>query len=151
MPNLPATVGKGVTALAESDESRSGAFAEAEALLATIGKTVTVTEESLDAVTAVSGSGPGSGCRNAELCVRAAIEAGLPMEQSDELVRQTFLGAAEMLSASKESAEELCRRVCSPGGTTLAGLEAMMNAGLEDALRKGVLAARDRSVELSRG
>lgn len=151
MPNLPATVGKGVTALAEVGEARTKAFAEAENLLATIGETVTVREDLLDAVTAVSGSGPGYVFRIADLFLKSAMEAGLPKEQADRLVRQTLLGAAEMLSSSEESAEELCRRVCSPGGTTLAGLEAMMTSGLEEAIRQGVLAARNRSVDLSRG
>lgn len=151
MPNLPATVGKGVTALAEPKDSHRSSFEEAKDLLSTIGETVTVPEDLLDAVTAVSGSGPGYLFRIADLFLQAAVEAGLPHKEADSLVRQTLLGAAEMLSSAPESAEELCKRVCSPGGTTLAGLEAMMAAGLEEAIRNGVLAARDRSVELSGG
>jgi pyrroline-5-carboxylate reductase len=151
MPNLPATVGKGVTALSEPKDSHPTSFEEAKKLLSTIGATVTVKEELLDAVTAVSGSGPGYVFRIADLFLKAAVEVGLPQAEADSLVRQTLLGAAAMLAVSEESAEELCKRVCSPGGTTLAGLEAMMAAGLEEALRKGVLAARDRSVELSGG
>lgn len=151
MPNLPATIGKGVTAISEPQGDSDEGFQEAETLLSTIGETVAVGEDLLDAVTAVSGSGPGYVFRIADLLLQAAVEAGLPKQQADRLVRQTLLGAAEMLAGSEESAEELCRRVCSPGGTTLAGLEAMMASGLEEAIRKGVLAARDRSVELSGG
>lgn len=151
MPNLPATVGKGVTGIAVGEGVPGDALAEAEALLGTVGATVRVPEELLDAVTAVSGSGPGYVFRIAEILIRGGVEAGLSQEQADALVRQTLLGAAEMLAASPDTAGELCRRVCSPGGTTLAGLEAMENAGLESALIAGVLAARDRSRELSGG
>lgn len=149
MPNLPATIGKGVTGIAVGEGTPPDAFGEAEALLGTVGATVRLPEELLDAVTAVSGSGPGYLFRIAETLVRAGVEAGLPEEQADLLVRQTLLGAAEMLASSTEKAGELCRKVCSPGGTTLAGLAAMEEAGLDAALARGVLAARDRSRELS--
>lgn len=151
MPNLPATLGKGVSGIAESEGTPTEALVEAEALLGTVGATVRLPEKLLDAVTAVSGSGPGYVFRIADILIRAGVEAGLSAEQADLLVRQTLLGAAEMLAASPETAEALCRKVCSPGGTTLAGLEAMEKAGLEAALIAGVLAARERSRELSGG
>ena len=103
----------------------------------------------MDTVTAVSGSGPGYVFRIADLMIQAGQDAGLTQAQAASLVSQTFYGASELLSSSEESAAELCRKVCSPGGTTLAGLEAMMANGLEKAIEAGVMAARDRSKELS--
>lgn len=151
MPNLPATLGKGVTGIAISPPTPEDAYLVAESILQTVGTTIRLPEELLDAVTAISGSGPGYIFRMAEILIRAGTILGLSEKQSSALVRQTFLGASEMLASSPEPAGELCRRVCSPGGTTLAGLEAMEKSGLEQALLAGVTAARDRARELSRG
>lgn len=149
MPNLPATVGKGVTALAESPESREKDLRFAEEILGAVGETVRVGEGLIDAVTAVSGSGPGYIFRIADLMVQAGCEVGLSEEQARSLTAQTLLGSAELLVQSGEHPSDLCHKVCSPGGTTLAGLDAMMANGLEAAIRAGVTAARDRSRELS--
>jgi len=151
MPNLPATIGKGVAGIAETPLTPDDAYAEAEKLLGTVGGTVRVAEELIDAVTAVSGSGPGYIFRIAEILIQAGVAVGLGEEQSRLLVERTLQGAADLLVASDAGAGELCRRVCSPGGTTLAGLDAMMKAGLEQAIKDGVRAARDRSRELSKG
>jgi pyrroline-5-carboxylate reductase len=150
MPNLPATIGKGVAAIAETPPTPEDSYGIAESLLQTVGTTTRVTEDLMDAVTAISGSGPGYVFRMAEILVKAGIEVGLSPDQADALVRQTLLGASEMLSLSLDSAGDLCRKVCSPGGTTLAGLEAMAVKGLEEALVSGVKAARNRSMELSK-
>jgi pyrroline-5-carboxylate reductase len=151
MPNLPATIGKGVAGIATTPSTPAEAYEEAEKLLGTVGGTVRVEEELMDAVTAVSGSGPGYVFRIAEILIRAGVQVGLSEDQSRSLVEKTLQGAAELLVASDESAGELCRRVCSPGGTTLAGLDAMEKSGLDEALMNGVRAARDRSRELSKG
>jgi pyrroline-5-carboxylate reductase len=151
MPNLPALIGKGVTGIALTPTTPEGALRDAENVLQTVGETVRLPEDLLDAVTAISGSGPGYLFRIAEILISAGMDVGLSEEQADRLVRQTFLGAAEMMVASTESATHLCRKVCSPGGTTLAGLEAMEKGGLESALWAGVLAARNRAQELSKG
>jgi pyrroline-5-carboxylate reductase len=151
MPNLPATVGCGVAGIAEAEGIPEETYRVAEALLGTVGGTVRVPEALIDALTAVSGSGPGYVFRIAESMVSGAMAAGLPAEEADFLVRQTLLGAATLLASSEESAGTLCARVCSPGGTTLAGLDAMEKAGLSESLRKGILAARDRSLELAKG
>ncbi len=151
MPNLPATLGKGVTGIAVSPPTPEDAYLTIEGILQTVGTTLRLPEELLDAVTAISGSGPGYIFRMAEILIRAGTFLGLNEHQASVLVRQTFLGASEMLASSPESAGELCRRVCSPGGTTLAGLEAMEKGGLEQALLAGVTAARDRAEELSKG
>lgn len=149
MPNLPATVGKGVSALAEHPDVAEEDLRFAEDLLGTVGATVRVEEGLIDSVTAVSGSGPGYVFRIADIMVRAAREVGLSEEQASSLVAQTLLGSAELLVQSGESASDLCAKVCSPGGTTLAGLDAMMENGLEMAIKAGIRAARDRSRELS--
>jgi pyrroline-5-carboxylate reductase len=151
MPNLPATVGKGVAGIAETPPTPEEAYRAAEDIFETVGVTLRLKEDLLDAVTAVSGSGPGYIFRIADILTQAGTEVGLSLEQSSTLVRQTFLGAAEMLAGSPETAADLCRRVCSPGGTTLAGLAAMEKGGLAAAIAAGVRAARDRSVELSGG
>lgn len=151
MPNLPATIGKGVAGIATTPATPDEAYGVAEKLLGTVGGTVRVEEELIDAVTAVSGSGPGYVFRIAEIMIQAGVEVGLSEDQSRSLVEKTLQGAADLLVASEESAGELCRRVCSPGGTTLAGLDAMEKGGLEAALIGGVRAARDRSLDLSKG
>ena len=151
MPNLPATIGKGVAGIATTPSTPTEACEEAERLLGTVGGTVRVEEELMDAVTAVSGSGPGYVFRIAEILIQAGVQVGLSEDQSRSLVEKTLQGAAELLVASEENAGELCRRVCSPGGTTLAGLDAMEKGGLEVALTEGVCAARNRSRELSKG
>lgn len=151
MPNLPATIGRGVAGVADDSGAPEESVVVTERLLGTVGETVRVAEELLDAVTAVSGSGPGYVFRFAESLVRGGVAVGLTEEQADRLVRATLLGAAAMLAESQESPGELCRKVCSPGGTTLAGLEAMTRNGFETAIADGVRAARDRSRELSRG
>jgi pyrroline-5-carboxylate reductase len=149
MPNLPALVGKGVAGIAEHPTCSEPDLKFAEKLLGAVGESVRVNEDLMDAVTAISGSGPGYVFRFADLMIQAGTEIGLDEKQAARLVAQTLSGAAELLTSSEESANELCRKVCSPGGTTLAGLEAMMENGLETALRAGILAARDRSKELS--
>jgi len=150
MPNLPALIGEGVTAIAETDTLTDRASQAAQTLFSTVGTTLCVPEALMDSVTAVSGSGPGYIFRIAETLVRGAEELGFSEQAATELVIQTLTGAALMLAERKDSPSELCRRVCSPGGTTLAGLEAMNSQGLEQALIAGLKAARDRSHQLSK-
>ncbi|GMV65270.1 MAG: pyrroline-5-carboxylate reductase [Candidatus Hinthialibacteria bacterium] len=151
MPNLPATLGFGVSGIAETGSTSPKALQDAESLLSTVGATVRLPEDKLDAVTALSGSGPGYLFRIAEILIQAGVGLGLTEDQAATLVKHTFQGAAGMLIASSEPAGELCRRVCSPGGTTLAGLKAMEDNGLQQALLEGVRAACRRSRELSGG
>ncbi len=151
MPNLPATLSKGVTGIAVSPPTPEDAYQKAEEILKTVGTTIRLPEDLLDAVTAISGSGPGYIFRMAEILIHAGMQVGLSEKEASALVCQTFLGASAMLASSPESPGELCRRVCSPGGTTLAGLEVMEKGGLEQALLAGVTAARDRARELCKG
>jgi pyrroline-5-carboxylate reductase len=150
MPNLPALIGQGVTAIAETDNLTDKARQAAQTLFSTVGTTLCVPEALMDSVTAVSGSGPGYIFRIAETLVQGAIELGFEEQAATELVIQTLAGAALMLAERKDPPADLCRRVCSPGGTTLAGLDAMRSEGLEQALLAGLRAARDRSHQLSK-
>jgi pyrroline-5-carboxylate reductase len=104
----------------------------------------------MDAVTALSGSGPGYVFRIMECMVEAGIRVGLEKETALGLVIQTFLGAAYLAGASEESLSTLCERVTSPGGTTAAGLKIFEELGLENMIIKVVEAATERSIELGK-
>ena len=115
-----------------------------------MGVTVWVEEEGdLDAVTALSGSGPAYFFLVMEALEKAAIDAGLDPKTAQLLTQETALGAAKMALQSSESTETLRRRVTSPGGTTERAIAVMESGGLRDVLHDAVLAARQRSVELS--
>jgi pyrroline-5-carboxylate reductase len=150
MPNTPALVQKGMSALSGGRGVRAEHMATAIAIFRAVGNTVEVQESLMDAVTALSGSGPGYVFRVMECMVEAGIAVGLERETSLALVVQTFLGAAQLAKTSGESLSDLRKKVTSPGGTTAAGLEVFNNLGLEEMTLKAVEAAWKRSVELGR-
>ena len=150
MPNTPLLVGKGAVAIAFGDASEE-VCREIRELFASRGEVVTVEEELLDAVTALSGSGPAYFYRIADAFAKRAADHGLDYETALKLSVATMAGAAEMMAVSGKTPETLIRDVSSPGGTTLAALGAFDSAGLEDVLACGVDAALNRSIELSRG
>ena len=147
MPNTPAAIGRGVTAMVATDTVPGTMTALAERMLSVIGRVVHLENEAdMDAVTAVSGSGPAYVFLLHEAMEAAAIEAGLAPELASALVGETLTGAALLLEASDEGAGKLRANVTSPGGTTEAALKVLMaDDGLEELVRKAVLAARDRS------
>jgi pyrroline-5-carboxylate reductase len=150
MPNTPAMVQSGATAMfataAVTDQQRD----QAESLLRAVGLTCWVDEESaIDAVTALSGSGPAYHFLVIEAMQAAAVRLGLPVETARLLGLQTALGAARMALESRESAEELRRRVTSPGGTTEAAIAVLEQGGLRPLFEQALEAARDRSITLS--
>jgi pyrroline-5-carboxylate reductase len=150
MPNTPALLGAGVTGLYANPDVDADGRARAEALLATTGKTVWVEDEGLmDAVTAVSGSGPAYVFLLAEAIQTAGEAEGLPAEAARTLALQTILGAARMLTESDESPAELRRRVTSPGGTTEAAIEAFEAGGLRALVARAIHAAAARGRELA--
>jgi len=150
MPNTPALVKAGATGLYANAQVSKGQKDQVESLLRAVGVTVWVkTEGELDAVTALSGSGPAYFFLVMEALESAAIDAGLSQETAQLLTQETALGAAKMALASSETAGVLRQRVTSPGGTTERAIGVMTEQGLPDILHKAVLAARDRSVELS--
>ena len=124
----------------------------AEQLLASAGATVWVAGESLvDAVTAVSGSGPAYAFLLAEAMEAAAVAEGLPAADARSLVVYTLLGAGRMLAESGQAPAELRRQVTSPGGTTQAAIETFQAGGMEALVARAVHAARQRAAELASG
>jgi pyrroline-5-carboxylate reductase len=152
MPNTPAQVGRGVTACVANAATSAEQRATATALLSSVGSVVWLEEEAdMDAVTAVSGSGPAYVFLVAECLADAGRAAGLSPELAATLARATVAGAGELLYRSDLDAATLRRNVTSPGGTTAAALEVLMGKpGLEDLMRDAVAAAVRRSRELSK-
>ena len=151
MPNTPAAIRRGITVACANDDTRESQRALCEDLLAAVGSVLWVEDEALiDAVTAVSGSGPAYVFLFAECLGRAGVEAGLPEEMAHRLARETVAGAGELLARSTQPAATLRRNVTSPGGTTAAALAVLMaeEEGLQPLLNRAVTAAKQRSREL---
>ena len=150
MPNTPALLGAGVTGLFASAEVDANGRERAANLLSSAGKTVWIESEAqMDAVTAVSGSGPAYIFLMAEAMEAAALAEGLPAEAARTLVLETVLGAARMLTESGEDPAQLRRRVTSPGGTTQAAIETLEAGGLRDLVAAAVRNATQRGKQLS--
>ena len=151
MPNTPALVKTGMTALFASPAVTAEQRASASSVLTSVGESLWVdTEAELDIVTAVSGSGPAYFFLMIESMINAGIAEGLSAEVSTQLVLQTALGAAVMAKQSESDAETLRKQVTSPGGTTQAAIQHFQSVKFEEAVRGAVRAARIRSVELSK-
>ena len=151
MPNTPAAIGRGIT-VAVADKGVSAAQrATADALLRATGAVEWVDDEGLmDAVTAVSGSGPAYIFLLAEELARAGVAAGLPEELAARLARETVAGSGELLHRSDLAAATLRQNVTSPGGTTAAALEVLMGKdGLAQLMTRAIAAATARSKELA--
>lgn len=151
MPNLPASVGRGVTGCAGSPEVSDAQRELANTLLRGVGRVEWVENEDLiDAVTAVSGSGPAYVFYLVECLAKAGAAQGLPPDLAERLARATVEGAGELLHRSDLPPSTLRENVTSPGGTTAAALSVLMAGdGLEPLLRDAVAAARKRAEELS--
>jgi pyrroline-5-carboxylate reductase len=151
MPNQPALVGAGITALVAPDTVTANDRARAAAVLEAAGSVVWLDDESLmDAVTAVSGSGPAYFYLLTELLAQAGRAVGLPPELASTLARQTACGAGRTLAETAQDPAVLRASVTSPGGTTAAALAEFERAGLAAIVTRAVTAARDRGVELGR-
>jgi pyrroline-5-carboxylate reductase len=149
MPNLPIRVGAGVAGLFAGRHAGPGDLTLARSIFDAGGGTIVVEDEALmDAVTAVSGSGPAYFYYFVEAIAAAGQAAGLPYEDALHLAEHTCLGAAKMMLETGEPPAELRRKVTSPGGTTQAAIESMKSAGVADLIRSAVLAADRRSKEL---
>lgn len=149
MPNTPALVGAGAAGVARGPAATEDDLQLTLALMGAVGVAIAVDEVQLDAVTAVSGSGPAYVFRFMEIMQATAEELGLSADVARELTLQTFLGAGRLARESDEPPAELRRRVTSPGGTTAAALETFDARGLADAFAAGIRRARERSIELS--
>ena len=150
MPNTPMLVGEGMTALAPGAHATAEDVRRARKVFESAGAAVEVAEPLMDAVTAVSGSGPAYFFYLAEQMIAAAEAMGLPPEQARTLAARTALGAAKMLAESPDAPHELRRKVTSPGGTTEAAVRHMESRHVGEAIREAVLAAERRGKELSR-
>jgi pyrroline-5-carboxylate reductase len=148
MPNTPALVGLGASAIAPGRHAEEQHLDLAARLLGAVGIVVRVSETALDAVTGLSGSGPAYIFLVAEALIEAGVLEGLPRDVSERLVVQTLLGSATLLSQSDEGPEALRAAVTSPGGTTAAGLRELESARLRAAILDAVGAATRRSREL---
>ena len=151
IPNTPAAVGRGITAMARNAHVSAAQMRLAQTLLAAVGEVVEVAHEGLiDAVTAVSGSGPAYVFLLAEELARAGVEAGLPAELAMTLARATVSGSGELLHRSDLDAATLRKNVTSPGGTTAAALQVLMGpGGFDELLVKAIAAATRRGRELA--
>lgn len=147
MPNTPALVNRGAAAVAAGTSAGKADLAWAEQILGAVGTVVRVTEDQLDAVTGLSGSGPAYVFLVAEALIDAGVLVGLARPVATELAVQTLLGSAELLAAGTPAAE-LRAAVTSPGGTTAAGLRALESAAMRSAFADAVAAATARSREL---
>ncbi len=152
MPNTPASIGRGITVAVPNNKVKQQHQALANALLSAVGPVEWIKNEKLmDAVTAVSGSGPAYVFLLAESLARAGIAAGLPKPLAEKLARETVSGAGELLRRSDLDAEKLRENVTSKGGTTEAALKILMGkGGLDPVLKKAVAAATKRSRELAK-
>jgi pyrroline-5-carboxylate reductase len=152
MPNTPAAIGRGITVAVAARNVSAAQRAVADALLRAIGSVEWVDDEKLmDAVTAVSGSGPAYIFLLAEELARAGVEAGLPEGLATRLARETVAGSGELLHRSDLPSATLRQNVTSPGGTTAAALEVLMGPdGLQSLLTRAVAAATRRSKELAK-
>jgi pyrroline-5-carboxylate reductase len=148
MPNTPALVGLGASAIAPGRHAGDNHLQLATQLLGAVGIVVTVAEPALDAVTGLSGSGPAYLFLVAEAMIEAGVLVGLPRDVAQQLVEQTLLGSATLLAQSDDGPEALRAAVTSPGGTTAAGLRELESARLRAAILDAVSAATRRSREL---
>ena len=150
MPNTPALIGAGIAGLYASSQCKQHHKEQAERILSAAGQTVWIENEALmDAVTAVSGSGPAYFFLMTEALAKAGEQLGLPAEVAQALARQTCVGAGAMLAQAAEDAEGLRKRVTSPGGTTQAAIEAFEQGGFRGLVEQAVQAADRKGKELS--
>lgn len=152
MPNTPAAVGRGITAIVGNERATEAHMGQADALLSAVGQVVRLTSEGqMDAVTGVSGSGPAYVFHMIECLASAGEAQGLPADLAMQLAKATVAGAGALAEAASEDPAQLRVNVTSPNGTTQAGLEVLMDdaRGLPALMRDTVAAASDRSRELS--
>ncbi len=150
MPNLPALVGRGVSAVCGGARAAAKDLDLVEELFTAVGAVVRLPEEKMNEVTALSGSGPGYVFAFIEAMEAAAVEMGIAPETARKMAIETVRGAAELAAQTGESPADLRRKVSSKGGTTLAGLAAMEAGGFSAAVAAGMKAARNRAAELAR-
>ncbi len=150
MPNTPALIGCGATALSPGTYAQQRDLEIAGQIFSSIGVALQLEEKYLDAVTALSGSGPAYFFYLIESLIQAGIKCGLPDDIAEELVKQTALGSARLALESTESPRELREKVTSPGGTTEAALEVMKKYKFREIVVAAIQTATKRAGELSK-
>jgi pyrroline-5-carboxylate reductase len=150
MPNTPCLVGKGVSVICRAPEVSASAAASTTALLTAVGSVHDVEEHLLDAVTGLSGSGPGFVALLTEALADGGVKAGLPRGLAQALAIQTVAGTAALIEQTGEHPAQIKDRVASPGGTTIAGLAVLEQRAVRGALIDAVVAAADRARALGR-
>jgi len=148
MPNTPAIVGAGITAIAAGHQAKPEHLQLARQIFAAVGEVVEVPESLLDAVTGLSGSGPGYLAVILEAMIDGGVAVGLPRATATQLAVQTMRGTAELLQVQTLHPAQLKDQVTSPGGTTIAGIAQLEQAGVRSALIEAIRAACRRSQEL---
>jgi pyrroline-5-carboxylate reductase len=148
MPNTPMLVGEGMVAMAPGTHATQGDLERARQIFAPAASVIDVNEDKLDAVTALSGSGPAYFFFLVEHMVRAGVEMGLTPEEALTLATKTAVGSAKMLAGSTDSPQELRRKVTSPKGTTHEAITHMESAGMGQTIVEELIAAKRRSREL---
>ncbi len=150
MPNTPALVGHGMAGIARGKAASEAHVKIAAGVMETVGVAVIVAERDMDAVTAVSGSGPAYVFYVAEAMKDSAVAMGLAPHIADQLVRQTIKGAGLLLAQSHEEPQTLRTRVTSPGGTTEAALKVMEQAKVRAIFKRALMRAKERSIQLAK-
>lgn len=148
MPNTPALVREGISAVSCGENVGEEDLEFTCEMLSSVGEVITVKEELMDAITGLSGSGPAYGYLMIEALADGGVFCGLPREQAQKLAAQTLLGAARMVLATDNHPGELKDMVTSPGGTTITGMKVLEEKGLRGTLMEAVKAASDRSRQL---
>jgi pyrroline-5-carboxylate reductase len=148
MPNTPATVGAGMSALSVGSRVQPEELTIATNIFQSVGDVVEIPESLMDGVTGLSGSGPAYVAIAIEALADGGVAAGLPRPIADKLALQTVLGTAQLMKESSLHPAQLKDRVTSPGGTTIAGITKLEQAGFRSALIEAVIAAAKRSQEL---
>ncbi len=151
MPNMPAIAGAGITAICPGRYAKASHMKSAKGLLSAIGDCLVIEEGLIDAVTAISGSGPAYIFYLVECMIEAAKELGLAEADARRLAVKTALGSARVLDSTGEPAESLIAKVASKGGTTEAALNIFASRGLKDIIKEAIGSAHSRAKELSRG
>ena len=148
MPNTPATVGQGMTAIAAGSKAQEEHVQQAKSIFSAVGEVVEVPESSMDAVTGLSGSGPAFVALAIEALADGGVASGLPRAIALQLATQTVLGTATLVKETGLHPGVLKDRVTSPGGTTIAGVAKLESLGFRSALIEAVKTATNRSKEL---
>ncbi|MEB3210466.1 MAG: pyrroline-5-carboxylate reductase [Leptolyngbyaceae bacterium] len=151
MPNTPAIVGVGMTAIAPGQHVEPEHLERARRIFSAVGDVVEVPEYQMDAVTGLSGSGPGYMAVIIEALTDGGVAVGLPRAIAAQLALQTVRGSAELLYQTEMHPAELKDRVTSPGGTTIAGISALESSAVRSAMIQAIRAAYERSKELGKG